>query len=165
MITEEKQEKKEITEKESESNIKLQSLYNLHKDVFNEFILVDNYFKELIKPESGQDEQFIRAEFNKITILAELKYQIKKTKALEFYDEYQDVIEQKIAYCKNEMTIHEINVILKEVQNIVIIHDDNIDNLRKQKKSSEQKVKNQEKENKRKEELKKTYIIQIKSNP
>jgi hypothetical protein len=145
-----------VTEKKPEVDPKLQSLYGLHKEVFNEFALIDNYFKALIKPENGHDEQFVRGEFDKISILAELKYQIKNAKELEFYDEYKDGIEKKITYCKNEMTIHEIDTLLQDIKGIINIHDANSSNIRNQReqatiKAEQEKNRLQQEENNKKE--------------
>lgn len=109
-----------------------ENLYQLHQKTISEFKIIDEYFQKLIKPENNHDEQFIRNEFNKVNTLASLKYQLKIAKELEFYDEYKDRIEAKTSYCKNEMTIHETNTLLKEVQVIINEHNSNANNLRTQ---------------------------------
>ena len=115
-----------------ELNKKSQNLYQLYKDTINEFKMIDKHFQELVKPENSHEEKFIIEEFNKISTLADLRYQIKNAKALEFYEIYKDKIEQKIAYCKNEMTIFDINILNQEIQGIIYDHDANSINIRKQ---------------------------------
>lgn len=146
------------------------NLYNLHQKTIGEFKIIDIYFQELINPQNKHNEQFIASEFNKVPLLANIKYQLKIAKELEFYDEYKDRIEAKIAYCKNEMTIHEINVLLQEVQGIINEHNSNIVNFRNQRALVKQQADNEtnriqnEKEkreikklNEEKEDLEKKY--------
>lgn len=157
-------------------NVSLQNLYTLHKEAFSEFTLIDAYFQEIIKPENGHDEQFIRDEFNKMSVIADLKYHIKKAEDLEFYDTYKEQLTKKITYCKQEMTIYELPIILKEIQSIIKEHDARILTLRQDKKSAEdkeaqarQQIADKEKKAQEKQaeraQKKPMYIAQLKANP
>jgi len=144
-----KEEKKPIKKKEKQVKLedKYKSLYSLHQKTISEFKVINEYFQELIKPKNKHDDWLITSEFDKISILADLKYQMKKAKELEFYDEYKDEIEAKVIYCRDEMTIHEINTLLREIQGIISVHDANVSNFRYQKiqaKTEEENNKNQE---------------------
>ncbi len=149
-----------------ELNKKSQNLYQLYKDTINEFKMIDKHFQELVKPENSHEEKFIIEEFNKISTLADLRYQIKNAKALEFYEIYKDKIEQKIAYCKNEMTIFDISKTIEEIKQLINEHNGKIGVLRQELENN--KIDNKIKENKTindRTEKKAKYIAQLKINP
>ncbi len=158
----------------SEIDTTAHKLYSLHQSTFADFILIDTYFKNIVSQENKHDMVFINQEFDKIQQIAQLKFCLNTAKELEFYSEYKDQIEKIISYGKTKMTIYEVNTVLEEVQNIINNHNLNIGNLRNRKQqlfdkekevANQIRIQNEETEKSKKEELKKTYIMQLKLDP
>jgi len=147
------------------------NLYQLYQKNISEFKIIDKYFQELVKLENKHDEKFVVNEFNKIYILADLRYQIKDAKELEFYEIYKDKIEKIITYSKNEMSMFDVSKTIEKIKKLINEHNGNLYVLRQKLEIKEdEKLKIEEKNNRTEKiedhtEEKKKIIAQLKVAP